>query len=166
MFGPILLMLAGTLSFVVDPSQCRQVSSRRTGGSSWNSDGQGHLSISLDAHSQGEVSLECKVRVPEGVRSITLTLDHVLVSFQPAASKNPGSGLVMRVGPSCTATVTRVAGEDWIEARSRQWTAAVPAGARTVLVRVGALDDSDLDPVRIDVSGLVVRFGDAPADCP
>jgi hypothetical protein len=166
MIPSALTMLAAALTFVVDPSLCRQNSTGRTGAANWNSDGKDHLSISVDAPSVGDVSLQCSLRIPPGVRSVTLSLEHILVSFQPAGSKETGSGLVMTLGPSCQASVTRVAGEDWIEARSRKWTAVVPEGSRSIVLRVAAHDASSRDPVRLDVTGLKVQFGNDHSDCP
>lgn len=166
MIPSALTMLAAALSFVVDPSQCRQTSTGRTGAATWNSDGRDHLSISVDAPSVGDVSLQCNLRIPTGVKSVTLSFDHVLVSFQPAGSKATGSGLVMHLGPACEAAVTRVTGEDWIEARARKWTATVPEGTRSLSVRVTLRDTSNSDPVRVDLVGLKVRFGNDQADCP
>lgn len=151
-----MILAAG--SVMIDPGLCRQVSSGRTGAAVWNTDGQNHLSVSLDAPSKGEVSLYCRVPVPAGTGAVTLSFDRTLVSFQPAGSRAPGSGLLLAVG-DCGGHLLRVAGEDWIEARLRRWVAQVVSGRRGVEVRVIVRDVSDRDPVRIDLTGLRLTIG-------
>lgn len=156
MFAHTIMMLAAAASVALDPAGCRKVSSGRTGSAAWESDGKGHLSVSMDVPSAGEVTLECRVRVPSGTATVTVGFDQAHVSFQPSGSKSAGSGLVLQVGPSCRGELTRVAGEDWTEARKRAW--SVPVSGRNVVVRVTAKDNSDKDPVRVDVEGLRVSF--------
>jgi hypothetical protein len=95
------------------------------------------------------------------VTAVTLEFDAALISFQPAGSKTIGSGLLLSVGRTCRAELIRVAGEDWIEIPRRAWSVPVPAGARSVEVRVTSRDSSPADPLRIDLRGLRLTPGAA-----
>ncbi len=156
MFAHTIMMLAAAAAVAVDPAGCRRTSSGRTGAAGWESDGKGHLSVSVDAPSAGDVSFECRIRVPAGARSVSVSFDHAYVSFQPAGSKSEGSGLLLSLGTSTQGALTRVAGEDWIQSRNRSWTA--PVEGKTVTLRVTAHDASDRDPLRIDLDGLRITF--------
>ncbi|MBC8166551.1 MAG: hypothetical protein H7Y20_11850 [Bryobacteraceae bacterium] len=159
MFSLSLLLLTAA-AVAIDPAFCRQVSSGNTGAAAWQRDGQGNLSISMDAHSTGEVSLRCRVKLPNLIDAATLEFDHVLISFQPAGTKREGSGLTLFAG-DCRGMLLRVAGEDWIEAPHRAWTTTVAPGSKYVEVTVRLVDNSDRDPVRVDLRGLRVIPGRA-----
>lgn len=114
----------------------------------------------MDAHSVGEVSIRCRIRLPPGTRVLTVEFDHALISFQPAGSKSNGSGLTIAAG-DCKGSLVRVAGEDWIEAPHRSWTTLVDAGTRGMYVSFTMSDTSDRDPVRLDISGLRATAGES-----
>ncbi|MDZ4800251.1 MAG: hypothetical protein SGI92_19000 [Bryobacteraceae bacterium] len=154
MLAQTIIMLAAAASVTVDPAACRRTSLGRTGGAAWESDGKRHLSVSVDAPSAGDVSLECRIRVPAGTTEVTLSFDHAYVSFQPSGSRQTGSGLRLAANGKPVAEVTRVAGEDWIESRNRSWT--VPVTGNSVVLRIDAHDASTADPLRIDLDGLRV----------
>ena len=82
---------------------------------------------------------------------MTIAIDKSLVSFQPTATKSAGSGLIIRAG-TCTIQLLRIAGEDWIDTPARAW--IVPVQTRVLHVSITLRDNSDKDPVRIDVTGL------------
>lgn len=157
MVHPVFLAFA--VSIALDPAACRQ--SHKGAAATWSADGRGGISTSTAAGTKGEVTLRCRVPVPEGVSAVTLELDRAHISFQPAGSREGGSGLLLMIGRACGAELIRVAGEDWIETPRRAWTAAVPAGSRAVEVTITARDSSNADPLRIDLQGLRLTGGKA-----
>ena len=146
------LMVLGTLAFatavLIHPGDCRQT---RIGPSEWSSDGRGGVSASTDARTTGELTLRCRIPVQPGTKSVTIGFDKSLISFQPIATKNTGSGLVIQAG-ACRIELVRIAGEDWIETPARAW--IVPVHGRMLDVSITLRDSSDKDPVRIDLAGL------------
>ena len=153
MFATVLAFAAAV---TIDPGVCSQ---RRIGPSEWTSDGRGVLTASTDARTTGELTLRCRVPVPADSTTVTLALDKLLISFQPAGSRTSGAGLVIQAG-GCRIEIVRVAGEDWIETPRRAWT--VRTASRVLDVTVTLRDNSDKDPVRIDLTGLRLLGG--PAD--
>jgi hypothetical protein len=148
-------LLALAAAVAVDPGVCRQ---RRIGPSEWTSDGRGVLTASTDARTTGELSLRCRLPVPADSTTVTLVLQKLLISFQPAGSKTSGAGLVIQAG-GCRIEIVRVAGEDWIETPRRAWT--FRAESRVLDVTVTLRDVSEKDPVRIDLTGLRLLGGPA-----
>jgi hypothetical protein len=161
MLAQTIMMLAAAAVVAVDPGACRKAASGRTGAATWESDGKGHLSVSLDVPAAGEVSLECRIRVPAGATEAVLNFDHAYISFQPAGSRRNGSGLKLTANGKPLGELIRVAGEDWTESRNRSW--SVPVTGSSVTIGITAQDASASDPVRIDLSGLKVRFPSAAA---
>jgi hypothetical protein len=151
----VLSALALAAAVLIHPGDCKQT---RIGPSEWVSDGHGGLSASIDARTTGELTLRCRIAVPPGTDTITLALEKALVSFQPSGSKGTGSGLVIKAG-ACRIELVRVAGEDWIETPPRAW--RVRNTARTVELAITLRDNSDRDPVRVDLTGLRLLPGAA-----
>jgi hypothetical protein len=112
----------------------------------------------MDARSTGEVSLRCRVESPADADAVTIEFDRALISFQPAGSKATGSGLTLSAN-SCHESLVRVAGEDWIEAPHRSWTVKLDPDRREFELRLAVTDNSDRDPVRVDLWGLRVTPG-------
>ena len=148
-----LLALASAVT--IDPGVCRQ---RRIGPSEWTSDGRGVLTASTDARTTGELSLRCRVPVPPESTTVTMALNKLLISFQPAGSKTTGAGLIIRAG-GCQIEIVRVAGEDWIETPRRAW--SIRTASRVLDLTVTLRDNSEKDPVRIDLTGLRLFAGAA-----
>ena len=144
----VLSALALAAAILIHPGDCRQT---RIGPSEWVSDGRGGLSASIDTRTTGELTLRCRIPVEAGTDIVTIALDKSLISFQPTGSKGTGSGLVIKAG-ACLIELVRVAGEDWIETPPRAW--RVPITARTVELAITLRDNSDKDPVRVDLTGL------------
>jgi hypothetical protein len=151
----VLAAILLAAAVLIDPAHCRQT---RIGPAEWSSDGRGGLSASMDARTLGNLSLRCRVPVPAGAQNATISYDKLLISFQPAGSKAVGGGLLLEAG-SCKIELLRVAGEDWIETPSRAW--SVPVSGRTLDVTITMRDNSVLDPVRVDLTGLRLLPGRA-----
>ena len=155
---PLGTVLLAAASIFIDPGLCRQSTAGKTGPSAWATDGRNHLSVSMDARSTGEVSLRCRVESPADADAVTIEFDRALISFQPAGSKATGSGLTLSAN-SCHESLVRVAGEDWIEAPHRSWTVKLDPHRREFELRLAVTDNSDRDPVRVDLWGLRVTPG-------
>ena len=102
--------------------------------------------------------LRCRIRVPAAIEQISVELDSSEISFQPAGSRESGSGVVIEANGARMA-ITRVAGEDWIQTPRRSITVAVKG---EVLLLVRLIDNSAVNPVRVDLRGLRIRSADAP----
>ena len=143
-----MFLLALVLPVLIDPAFCRQQSA---GPARWQSDGRGTLTISTESKFVGEVVLRCKVSVPEGTKAVMLELDHSEISFQPAGSRETGSGIVIEAG-GARLEILRVAGEDWIQTPRRF--ARIPVHGRSIAVVVRLIDNSPSLPVRVDLKRL------------
>jgi hypothetical protein len=124
----------------------------------WQEDGRGGMTVASDARAVGTLAARCRVNLSG--RPVKLEIDHLYVSFVPKGSSATGSGLVIEMG-ECKLEFLRIAGEDWIEARQRSCTGT---GERDVTVRF--IDNSEKDPVRVDLRGLRVTAADAPEQSP
>ena len=140
------------LPVLIDPAWCRQQSS---GPARWQTDGRGTLTASTEARFTGEVVMRCNIRVDQKAAEVLLQFEHVEVSFQPAGSRESGSGLIVEA-EGARLEIIRVAGEDWIQGPHRAVVVPVGKGAREIHVVVRLVDGSERLPVRVDLRGLRV----------
>jgi hypothetical protein len=143
-------------SVLIDPALCRKVP-----GSvgTWETDGRGGLSASSGAGTVGTIGARCRIVLPAPAAIVTLHFDRVLISFQPSGSRATGSGLSLAVGDTCAVSLTRVAGEDWMQSANRAWQVTLNPPARAVHVSIALRDVSSTDPVRVDLQGLRISAG-------
>lgn len=97
--------------------------------------------------------MRCRVPVPDAASEVKVELDHTGISFQPAGSREIGSGVVLEAEGS-RIEILRVAGEDWIQTPHRAM--VVPVRERHVGLTVRLIDNSPLLPVRVDIRHLRV----------
>jgi hypothetical protein len=83
------------LPVLIDPALCRQQSS---GPARWQTDGRGTLTASTEARFTGEIVMRCSVRVGQNAAQVLLQFENVEISFQPAGSRESGSGVVIEAG--------------------------------------------------------------------
>ena len=151
----MLIALALAAAYI-DPALCR---SSGPSLARWSTDGQRSLAASTDAPAIGAVVLRCRIRTPEGRGSVTVSWENTRIQFTPPEPKAAQGGVVLRIGPACEIRLTRVAGEDWIEAPARSISVQLPPGARAIDLELMLRDDSPQTAVRADITGLRVSFG-------
>jgi hypothetical protein len=103
--------------------------------------------------------MRCKVRWKEAVSQVRLEFEHAEVSFQPAGSRETGSGIVIEAG-GARLEILRVAGEDWIQAPRRSMAVPLREDSRELEVVVRLIDSSAMVPVRVDLRKLCVIYSD------
>jgi hypothetical protein len=144
----LVLWQAGVMN---DMSRCRTVKAEYTGPEvAWETNGKGWLWISTTAAAFGRIELRCRIPVTPGV-AVVVEMERVFVSFAGAQSRNCGSGVSI-TARDLSWELLRIAGEDWIEAKSRR-IVLKPSGSELVLT-IAAIDQSNRDPMRIDLHGL------------
>ena len=155
-----MLLLAIALPLLLDPAFCRQ---RSTGPARWETDGRGRLTISTAARFTGEVTMRCRVPVGRQVANVLLELDTAEASFQPAGSREPGSGVVIEAQGQ-RLEILRVAGEDWIRSGRRTILIPVTEGTQRLDVVLRLIDTSPVLPVRVDIFGMRITSAGAARD--
>jgi hypothetical protein len=123
----------------------------------WAFDGRGGISASTDLRATGTVTLTCSVKFAAAAAAVRLRHEKVLVSFVPSRQKTTGDGLEIETRGSGSIDYLRVAGEDWIESRRREWTLPLNVPQREVTVVLRLIDTSRDVPVRVDIQGLTVE---------
>lgn len=162
----LLAVAFALLARAADLRNCRQNRSASAGSVAWWFDGHGGISASSDARTTGTVTMKCRVRLPSPVHAVTLAHEDVLVSFLPRGTRETGGGFVASITdgrrPLCSVNLTRVAGEDWIEAGRLSYSISFEKPLREVTVELKLIDNSDRVPVRIDIRNLTIQSGRSP----
>jgi hypothetical protein len=149
--------MAGLLLSAAELKNCRQSRDDSASTSAWAFDGRGGISASTDLRATGTVTLTCRVRFAVAATAVRLRHEKVLVSFVPSRQKTTGDGLQIETRGAGSIAYLRVAGEDWIESRLREWTLPLNVPQREVMIVLRLIDTSRHVPVRVDIQGLTVE---------
>ncbi len=164
-------MISQTLSFAflaasLTAGQCRDRSARTLGGYTgriaWETQSTGDYTAASEERTAGTVERLCREKVTEGQRQLALQIQSLTVSFSGARSSQQGSGFQLQVyagaAKLCELSYLRIAAEDIIRAGGTAYNIAVPQGIHELRLVYRLIDNSNRDPVRIDIKPPILRL--------